>query len=399
MRLNHKFYLSAHQERFLKIGVCIGALALSEVLQSSITASETQLVDNRRYVEVLASIALTTYDSAGTNTEPRVAAQKTFPVKCIVGTHEWRIEADFSLNSHTSWFYDGTNVYSSPHITKDLSQSRTNRHNRFVGLPFAEAQQIHAVTIRPSVGGCPLDIPGVNLPWLMFCSGPYLQRRGRVVPLPCVFQFTGDTFAHTDKTETFRDQLGLPRTMYLFTSRAQYLKSLEDPRLVKSEHLIWEKANPRNVRDGNLVFDYMVHATTNVSTWTFPKECSFTQRHLDDSGKWKPFVTGKGTLLSIRMAAKPENVFSSKVVNHVLDYRFHDTRKMVDALNYRWTNSESPSTNLDFISERRAKQIAFAPTRPSFIASRTRWTIVYICVISIAAPIICGLRRKRSVDK
>ena len=68
-----------------------------------------------------------------------------------------------------------------------------------------------------------MAVETVNIAWLAFCSGPYLRREGRLIPLVCdEGRHTPDRYAYTDETEVFPDAFGLPRSVNLFMSRACY---------------------------------------------------------------------------------------------------------------------------------------------------------------------------------
>jgi len=96
-------------------------------------------------------------------------------------------------------------------------------------VPFERARSNLTINIWPSRDGHPLGDVSVNIPWLAFCSGTYLKREGRLVPLPAaILHHTRDRFAYTDKTETFEDTFGLPRTVDLFTSKSLYQASNDD---------------------------------------------------------------------------------------------------------------------------------------------------------------------------
>jgi hypothetical protein len=101
-----------------------------------------------------------------------------------------------------------------------MSEERRETFSARTGLalaPFERAQSNLTIRVWPSQDGHPLGDYGENLPWLAFCSGNYLKREGRLIPLPCaILRHTRDRFAYTDKTITFKDEPRLPKTVALY---------------------------------------------------------------------------------------------------------------------------------------------------------------------------------------
>src|ERR1035441_3874522 len=84
------------------------------------------------------------------------------------------------MNAASKWFYDGTNVYESIQVTRPLPQETQDRMKRAGGLataPFETARSNLTINIWPSPAGNPLGDEGVNIAWLAFCSGTYLDRK------------------------------------------------------------------------------------------------------------------------------------------------------------------------------------------------------------------------------
>jgi hypothetical protein len=73
----------------------------------------------QRYTEIAAEVEIVYYAAKGTN-EFVVDKDLTYPVKCVVGSNEWRIEEGFSINAETIYYFDGTNLYHSDQTTKDV---------------------------------------------------------------------------------------------------------------------------------------------------------------------------------------------------------------------------------------------------------------------------------------
>jgi hypothetical protein len=279
-------------------------------------------VNAQRYVEISGEIELLSYAKKTDANGAPIETRRKYPFTCITGTNEWRIDDEFVLNAREAWYSDGTNVYSSVHATKDIPEFPKVSTPGPIVTPMKVSDPVQYIRIRPSPGGHPLGDLGVNIPWLVYCSGSYLKKKGRVVPLPAVDLYGQiDGFAYTDKTQTFDDEFGLPQKVDLLTSEAQFRKSLDDERQIPNDRL--ERARQMTTipfGDGNLKFRYTVEESTNFSGWTFPTKFNYTrfERH---GGEWKPFVSGNGRLISIREGTKPTNVFVAGRPERIHDLR------------------------------------------------------------------------------
>ena len=157
--------------------------------------------------------------------------------------------------------------------------------------------------------GHPMGHFGVNIPWLAFCSGTYLKREGRMIPLPAaVLRHCPDRFAYTDITTTFNDESGLPKSVDLFSSRSLFLKSHTDWDKELSfgdRYTEWNQKTTLEIEDGVLVFHYAVLESTNLLGRTFPTKFEFFQtgRQYEQDGNW--FCQGRGRVRAIRSSTKP----------------------------------------------------------------------------------------------
>jgi hypothetical protein len=305
----------------------------------------------QRYIEISAEIELVTYQSGSTNgavdTKPR-----TISVVCVAGTNEWRIEHDFAQGAEVKWLFDGTNIYHSLRRTKPTPADTTERVLRNIKLatvPFEAAKSNLTINVHPSAEGVPLGDVGVNIPWLAFCSGTYLKRAGRLVPLPVeILRHTRDRFAYSDKTKVFADGFGLPRSIDLFTSKSLYETSNAD---FDKEYFFGDRYAEHTKRvaagleDGVLTFRYAVTESTNFLGWNFPTKFEFFQnaRKYEQNGDW--FGRGVGRLTSIRAGSKPQNLFVPAMQQTIVDWRFRDAAARVNAITYTSTNSFVAPTN------------------------------------------------------
>ncbi len=277
------------------------------------------------FIQIKGEITQTNYDSKN-----RYSGKWSFPFTCVTSSNVWRIDDNYSKNGKSAWDYDGTNVYRSLQISRASENSPAT------------------ILISPSPGGHPLGDLGVNLPWLAFCSGTYLKRPERDIPLPVadVHEYT-DSLSCTDKTEIFDDVDGLPSLVELFTSRSKFKKSLDDDRLYRNSRLQQAKTNSvYTVAENILRFRYVVSASTNFNARHFPTEFRYYDYRLRDGGtNWSLVSEGIGQTKSIGWGSKPENVFVQGRNQTVLDMRFRHKTKPIDAIIYQWTNAVVPSAD------------------------------------------------------
>jgi len=246
------------------------------------------------FVEVAAEIETFGYRLGDTNSIPKARSQ-TVKVRCITGSTEWYIEHDFHVRQE--WVFDGTNVVC--------------RSAPLAGASEQGNAKISKV-IWPTRDGHPMGEFGVNMPWLAFCSGTYLKREGRIVPLPCgILRHCPDRFAYIDTTTSFDDEFGLPRSVDLFTSKARFLAAhteWDQEHGFGNRYTEWNKKTAANLQEGLLVFHYAVLESTNVLGRTFPTKFEFFQtgRPYEQMGDW--FCQGVGRVKSIRPSSRPPDL-------------------------------------------------------------------------------------------
>jgi len=237
------------------------------------------------FFELSAEIETFAYELGDTNAIAN-ARPKLISVKCVTGATGWSIEHDYEVRQ--VWLGDSTNVVMKP--------------EKF-GATHADSAKME------SRDGLPLGEFGVNMPWLAFCSGTYLKREGRAIALPCgILRHCPDRFAYTDVTTTFADELGLPRTVDLFTSKARFLAARtawDGEHSFGDRYTEWNKKTAANLQEGLLVFHYAVLESTNVLGRSFPLKFEFFQtgRPYEQMGNW--YCQGIGRVKSIRPSTKP----------------------------------------------------------------------------------------------
>jgi hypothetical protein len=231
-----------------------------------------------QFVEITAEIQTHAYRLNDTNSSS-AAKPRTVHVRCVVGANQWYIEEDSS--ERNEWLFDGHTVVcrSRPPLGSDAPSNIRK-----------EAWE--------SRDGHPLGAFGVNIPWLAFCSGTYLKRDGRLIPLPAaVLRHCPDRFAYVDNTTTFPDEWGLPRSLDLFSSQALFLKSHTDwdkEHSFGDRYTEWNQKTAPKIQDGVLVFHYAVLESTNMLGRSFPTmfELFQTGRQYEENGNWFCQATG-----------------------------------------------------------------------------------------------------------
>jgi hypothetical protein len=284
------------------------------------------------------------------------------------------MENNLSEYAEEKWMFDGTNVYNSVRVTRPLPEEKQEKISKTSGLalvPFERAKSNLTIRIWPSRDGHPLGDYGENIPWLAFCSGTYLKRENRLIPLPAaILHHTRDRFAYTDKATTFQDGFGLPRTVDLFTSRSRFEASQNDfdkEYFFGDRYAEWKKKIVANFEEGVRTFHYEVIESTNFLGWNFPTKFEFFQngRAYEQNGNWS--CRGTGKVKSIRRAPKPQGLFVADMQQTIVDWRFRDAGARVNGMTYTSTNMFVTSTN-DIVLQQKFKERVAREGRPKAAA-------------------------------
>lgn len=345
-----------------------------------------------RYVEISAQIETSVYPSGDTNDAASVK-RGAISLVCVAGTNTWRIDNDFAQGAEVRWFFDGTNVYDSIRATRPAPTEARDRVAKKLGVataPFEVARSNVTIRIAEASGGAPLGDVGVNIPWLAFCSGTYLKRAGRVVPLPvAILRHCPDGFAYSDRTETFPDELGLPRTLDLITSRSLYEASIS--RFGKDHYITRSGEGAQRVtsglQDGLLKFHYAVTESTNFLGWNLPVKFEFLEYDPGRDGNLVPHYGGVGRVTSIRASTEPENIFAPSMQQTIVDWRFRSDAKAVEALLYRSTNAFAATTNDPALQRRFAARVARVSSLRPALRSHAKPVVVVLALVFIAVSI------------
>ncbi len=225
-----------------------------------------------QFVEVAADIEVTNWHYQEETGLP-LKNRRTYSIRCVVGKDLWLIENLSRTNiTESTW----------------LVNNRLVRQVRYNDAPDPIAETTGFRTFRRSprsagvieVDGYPGSDLLVNLSWFAFCSGPYLQRSTRGVPLPSAAP-NRQAFGFTNETSFFPDGFGLPRSATFYVESRQ------------------------------LKCRYEAQQSTNILGWNFPTAFTVLQNEPDRFGKWNRDLSVNGRVTSIRPAPKldlPEEI-------------------------------------------------------------------------------------------
>ena len=144
---------------------------------------------------------------------------------CIVGSSNWFFSGDFQKNAKVDYWLIGTNVVEYQTITSSMyvAQAKEFVSEKILGEK-PRSPMIHSypragetfTTVHPSPRGQPAFHGAEGVVWLAFCSGNYLKRLDRQIPMPV--GPSSQAFGYGDKTVQFDDPPGLPKSMELFAT-------------------------------------------------------------------------------------------------------------------------------------------------------------------------------------
>ena len=263
--------------------------------------------------------------------------------------------------------------------------------------PFdVEQSRSPTVSVFPDSSGRPHGGEDINIPWLAFCSGSYMKRLGRIVPLPVFFIMKGSGVnGCSDKTATFDDEFGLPKTLDLFTSSSLYSSSV----LEWNKTFLLNIPTNSNLPDGLLKFHYAVTASTNFMGWNFPLSFEYTEYEEDPKqrGALVPVYGGVGKLTFIGESVKPESPCAQGHKHVVVDFRLRNNSN-VQAIVYSSITPLVAESNDSDLQNRLARQTAALSLKehgssrwPKWI---TRGTIALITLFTVVAILINSLHSK-----
>jgi hypothetical protein len=199
---------------------------------------------------------------------------QSFQVNAVVGRNKWFIEHR-AFGTTNQYSFDGTKLVERTWLDSRLSASDP------VG-PTTPGRWWTRTSDSPD--GNPSETTGISdhldlvsrIAWLAFCSGPTLNNPQHKLYPPWEFWKEGlDPSNFVEKVDRFEDDLGVPRTVLIFSGEDQ-------PAL-----------------------DYRVPATTNVAGWLFPQSFYLLEYNPILIKGWTLILLAHGTVSSIAPAADP----------------------------------------------------------------------------------------------
>jgi hypothetical protein len=238
-----------------------------------------------QFVELTAEIEVSEWRARDVTTWPTA-------IRCVVGTNSWQMEGDFSENARVTYWFTGTNIVEHHVVTKKLPDEPRRPGFPAFGSPAVGAQWARVFASTDGNPGQPVRQADrmtlvARVAWLAFCSGPCLKREGRTIfPPSDLWKELVSPEGFSDKTVTFGDSLGVPKTLDLYTS------------------------------EGQPIVQYRVNSSTNVMDWEFPLEFYIAQycpaplpenpRVTTGTNGWQLQFTARGRVTKAEVGAQPE---------------------------------------------------------------------------------------------
>lgn len=378
----------------------VGRIAIAAFF-AIVTGLFSSNISSAATLEICGEIELVSYISDRTNSLP-TEKRRIYTFKCVTDGSIWQIESDFVQHGFETWSFDGTNVFRSLRGTSDPGPESTPNPKSHLPLsiPFSETTKDPTVYISESRDGHPLGNLGVNIPWLAYCSGSFIKRSGRVIPLPTTeIRNSEDSFAYTDQMESFSDTWGLPRSLKLFTSRLRYAVSVSDPRLLRTPRVEAARIqHDSRLEDGLLKFDYAVSQSTNISGISVPTKFAYTSFRTDQHGKWSRYVAGNGILTSLReMDIERRNPFDGERELAVVDFRLRHETRVVDGIIYR--SAVLQGTNAPQLQATFYNNLKDAPLERSILVRRSRFFLAFAILLASVLAILLTRPSGYGVEK
>jgi len=233
-----------------------------------------------QFVDLTANIETVRWINGYGEKPPRVQTT-SWTTHCVVGTNSWLIEQQSGEYTRDSWWFTGSNVVAHSVVLKypsDRPELFARNHPEIVvGRGYSQVQE--SLDGGPRLAS-PVQLGDLgratpSIPWLAFCSGPYLKTKDRVLDLPSPRAQATFYYVYSDTTRVFEDSLGLPIGVE-FVSTNQPL------------------------------CQYRTVGPTNVLGWNFPLEFHLVQyRTSFNSQSWVVDMTASGKVTAIGIGREP----------------------------------------------------------------------------------------------
>ncbi len=251
--------------------------------------------------------------------------------------HRWMIRFPSMANAEVILVCDGTNVVK---YTVILHQDAALLE-RFPGAVADLPKEGGPVMMVVTPGFHPVDLYVVNLAWMAWCSGPFLKIPDRVIPT-VVNSIRGDLAAYgfSDRTQTFSDSLGLPKSLELIVSHERMKASplsvtigreTPDPGRMKAAF-----TRKILIRDGSVHARLVAVNSKEVDGIALTSEFRFESFELRQDEQQVTNVVAQGRIVG--EVTTGDFVLPEAVRSHqnfgVVDHRFRHARKAVDYIQY-----------------------------------------------------------------
>lgn len=235
-----------------------------------------------QYAEIRAEIETVQWSASGT-----VVVNAS--VRSVVGTNVWLIEGE-TAGLKSSWCFTGTNLVldtvkvAYPSKYPELYE---RNHPEQVGTIGQHSRRVFQSDGSPFVnevmGGHDFPVWSareIKVSWLAFCSGVFLKRAGRQIPLTSLTYL--NPAVCLDVTSTFDDGLGLPVCIDVVTTNRENV--LQYRALTTSATSRYPNPKER---------------MTDLLGWTFPTEFHLAQYRPTPSNGWELHLTSRGKIAAI----------------------------------------------------------------------------------------------------
>jgi hypothetical protein len=234
-----------------------------------------------KFVDLTADLEITSWGSSPYD-DPPMFESTLWKIRCVIGTNSWLITASNQPSSTYAWHYTGSNLVRQ--IPTDKATRPSTRTIDFNGDP-------------DSVQNGELFSSAFRIPWLAFCSGPFLTHPQIQIPLPSLTwkwslysDYNSPPVGFQNNIVRFEDDLGLPISIDV---------------LSKTGHPILQY----RAQHGRVASP----ASTNIAGWQFPLEFRAIQYApiRTRTNSWQADLVAHGKITSIKIGATPNLSHSS----------------------------------------------------------------------------------------
>jgi hypothetical protein len=207
---------------------------------------------------------------------------------CVVGTNSWLIEQEGAYTKD-AWWFTGSNVVVRTVVLNYPSDRpelfARNHPDIVVGREYTKTVDVRqgAPPYGPFiiVGEVLQGTANPNIPWLAFCSGPYLKSEGGSVRPPFLDQSTW-YMTCSNSVAAFPDTLGLPSGIEFYSTNQP-------------------------------LCHYRTVGSTKVQGWNFPLEFHMAQYGMDfTTHLWEVRMTVSGKVTGIGVGREPSLAVEDK---------------------------------------------------------------------------------------